>query len=139
MILMLRLTLGWALIGVGAVILPTPVPIGLIMLIVGLALVAPESKRLQGWLRRRRAANPDLSARLAALAPKLPRLARRVIDLTDPEAPLATAPERTAGGSPAALEPPSSAVCGAVSTVSEAKPDRAAAAAGDSTGRHGGR
>lgn len=138
MILMLRLTLGWALIGVGAVILPTPVPVGLIMLIVGLALVAPESKRLQGWLRRRRAANPDLSARLAALAPRLPRLARRVIDLTDPKAPLATAPEAPAGLL-ADPEPPSNGVRGAVSAVSETNANAAAAAAGgEATGRHGG-
>ena len=87
MILMLRLVMGWAMIGVGAVILPTPVPIGLIMMIVGLALVAPESKWLQGWLRRRRAAYPDFSERLVAWRPRLPGIARRVIDLTDPAAP----------------------------------------------------
>lgn len=87
MILVLRLIMGWALIGAGAVILPTPVPIGLIMLIVGLALVAPESKWLQAWLRRRRAAYPDFSDRLVAWRPRLPRIARRVIDLTDPAMP----------------------------------------------------
>ncbi|MEQ8967356.1 MAG: hypothetical protein RID91_16200 [Azospirillaceae bacterium] len=84
--LLVRLTAGWLLIGVGTVILPTPVPIGLVMVIVGLALVAPRSRTLQGWLRRRRAAHPGLSRRLAAMAPRLPGAARRVLEITDPAA-----------------------------------------------------
>jgi len=82
--LLVRLTVGWLLIGVGTVILPTPVPVGLVMVIVGLALVAPRSRTLQDWLRRRRAAYPAFSRRLAAMAPRLPRAARRVLEITDP-------------------------------------------------------
>lgn len=114
MFLMLRLTLGWALMAVGAVILPTPVPVGLVMVIVGIALVAPESRWLQGWLRRRRAANPTLSGRLAALATRLPRPARRVIDLTDPDAPPSDTPQEATGiaAGPAAAPAPAAAATG---------------------------
>lgn len=57
--------LGGVLVIVGIILTPTPIPFGLIMLTVGLALLAPYLRPVQSLVRtiRRRWPNVDLSLR----------------------------------------------------------------------------
>ncbi len=81
----LRLVIGWLLVILGAILTPTPVPIGLILLALGLYLVAKESmamRRAVCWLRRR---VPRLSRGMNDLKPRVGRGLRHFIDRTDPD------------------------------------------------------
>ena len=133
MILMLRLTLGWALIGVGTVILPTPVPIGLMHGDRGAGAGRAEASGLAGWLRRRRLGEPRPFPPAGGVAPSCPALGPPgSYDLTLPyEAPLATG-ERSGGSGPLS-EPPSRATVWAsrFHRLHEGQASRAGAAAGD--------
>jgi hypothetical protein len=77
------------------VIAPTPIPVGLVMMAVGLGLLASESRwvraRLQGVRRR----FPGFCGRLNAVKHKVPDFVRRVIEDTDPAGP--TGPVARAG------------------------------------------
>ena len=81
---LLRLTLGWTLIVVGALTTPTPVPIGALLMLAGVCMVAGESRRLRGAIRHLRGRFPRLSARAHDLRHRLPVLQRRVLETTDP-------------------------------------------------------
>lgn len=79
-----RLGLGWLLVGVGAVTTPTPVPVGLPLVAVGLYLLARESKTVRRLIRERRRALPGLSRRLNGIKHRMPSGVRRMIEATDP-------------------------------------------------------
>ncbi|WP_160166763.1 PGPGW domain-containing protein [Caenispirillum salinarum] len=81
---LVRLGLGWILVVVGAVTAPTPVPVGLPMVAVGLYLLARESKTVRRVIRERRRALPGFSRRLNGLKHRMPRGVRRMIEATDP-------------------------------------------------------
>ena len=80
----LRLSAGWFLVVTGAIIAPTPVPIGLIMMAVGLGLLATESRFVRNALRQVRRRFPAFCAKLRGVRHRVPGFARRVIDETDP-------------------------------------------------------
>ncbi len=77
--------MGWMLIVPGLLVLPLPIPLGLVMIIAGLALAARYDPLLQGWIRRLRARFPDASRRANRLHRYLPFRLRRVLVSTDPE------------------------------------------------------
>lgn len=98
---LLRLSIGWMLIGVGAVITPTPVPLGALLVLAGLCLVARDNRRLRGAIRHLRGRFPRLSARVHVLRDRLPALLRRVVETTDPRRrPRFRARGKAAGGEP---------------------------------------
>lgn len=80
----LRLAAGWFLVVSGAIITPTPIPIGLIMVAIGLGLLATESAFVRNRLRGVRRRFPAFCARLRDVRHRVPRFAQRVIDETDP-------------------------------------------------------
>ena len=81
---LLRLAIGWSLIGAGALAMLTPVPVGALMVLAGLCLVARDNRRLRGAIRHLRGRFPRLSARAHVLRHRLPALLRRVVETTDP-------------------------------------------------------
>ena len=80
---LLRLALGWGLFVAGALVTPTPVPLGVLMMLAGLCLIARDNRRLRGAIRHLRGRFPRLSARVRVLRHRLPRLLRRVMETTD--------------------------------------------------------
>lgn len=81
---LLRLAFGWSLIVVGALTLPTPLPLGVLLVLAGLCLIARDSRRLRGAIRHLRGRFPAMSARAHGLRLGLPVLLRRVVETTDP-------------------------------------------------------
>ncbi|MEC8444591.1 MAG: hypothetical protein VXZ05_10325 [Pseudomonadota bacterium] len=83
---LVTLICGFTLIVLGAIITPLPIPVGLVLIIIGLALVIPAlpgtTRKLRQWRRR----FPALSARLNQIATYLPAFVRRAIQMTDPGA-----------------------------------------------------
>ena len=79
-----RLVLGWVLVASGAVIAPTPIPVGLVLVAVGLGLLATESRWVRGRLQAMRQRFPGFCRRLNAVKPKVPGFVARVIEDTDP-------------------------------------------------------
>lgn len=78
------MALGWVLVAAGLVIMPTPVPIGLVLFVAGLTLLARESETARKgirWVRRRL---PVLSNAMNKAAPRLPSGLRTFIETTDP-------------------------------------------------------
>ncbi|MEO1311960.1 MAG: hypothetical protein AAFV51_13505 [Pseudomonadota bacterium] len=68
----------------GLVLLPLPIPLGLPLLIVGLALWAPYLPFVQGWVRSLRRKYPNLNAQLLRYREKVPPVIRTTIDKTHP-------------------------------------------------------
>jgi hypothetical protein len=83
----LSVAFGWVLIAIGLVVFPLPIPLGLIMILAGLALVAKDSVAMQDWIRKLRRDNPRANAKIKAVRPRLPNFLGRVIDMTDPDDP----------------------------------------------------
>ncbi len=79
------LGLGWLLVVLGLAITPLPIPVGLIMVLFGLAILTLKSDSLRAFLRARRQRYRRLSAKLTGITPKLPKLLRRAVELTDPD------------------------------------------------------
>jgi len=81
---LVTLICGFTLILLGVIITPLPIPIGLVLVIIGLALVIPAlpgtTRKLRQWRRR----FPAVSARLNQVAAHLPEFVRRAIRITDP-------------------------------------------------------
>jgi len=81
----LRNISGWILIIIGIPVAISPIPIGLLMILGGLALLAKDSRRVQEWLRRRRHYNRGFDTKVRASRPKAPKFVRHIIDVTDPD------------------------------------------------------
>lgn len=79
-----RMIAGGLLLLTGAAVAPTPVPIGLILMLAGLTLLVAESVVLRDAVRAVRRRLPGLSWRLARMRDRVPGPLGRVIDLTDP-------------------------------------------------------
>ena len=76
---------GVLLIVAGLLVLPLPVPVGLLMIILGVSLLVPAIPALARFLKRIRHRYPITSQRLNLISPKLPGFVRRVIEETDPD------------------------------------------------------
>jgi len=76
---------GTILVIAGAILTPTPIPFGLIMLTIGLALLAPYFRPVQGLVRRIRRRWPKIDAILRRNRDRLPPIIRATIDKTHPD------------------------------------------------------
>ena len=85
---LVRLTAGWLLVIVGAILAPTPIPLGLPMLAVGLYLLTRDSATVRRIIRERRQALPVLSRGLDRIKGRMPAGVRGMIEATDPSGPL---------------------------------------------------
>jgi hypothetical protein len=81
---LLRLASGWALVVVGALTTPTPVPLGALLVLAGLCILARESRWLRGTIRHLRGRYPRISLHAHGLRHRLPVFLRRVVETTDP-------------------------------------------------------
>ena len=79
--------IGSVLVVGGAILAPTPIPIGLIMLTIGLALLAPYMPPMQRMVRAIRRKWPSIDRPLRRYRDKFPPIIRRTIDKTHPHAP----------------------------------------------------
>lgn len=69
----------------GVVVTPLPIPLGLLMIAMGLALLAHDSKYLRAGLRKLRSRYPVFSGRLRRLEPHLGQMFRALLRRTDPQ------------------------------------------------------
>lgn len=79
--------LGVVLVIVGAILTPTPIPFGLILLTIGLALLAPYMKPVQKLVRAIRRKWPNVDTSLRRHRDRMPPVIRKTIDATCPRAP----------------------------------------------------
>jgi hypothetical protein len=77
-------TVGLVLLLAGLVVLPLPLPFGLLMIVTGLVLLIANSVWAAGVLRRARGRSPRLNAGLRRAGGRLPRSLHRVLFATDP-------------------------------------------------------
>ncbi len=78
---------GSILVVAGLIILPLPIPFGLIMLTIGFALLAPYIPVVQRLIRSMRAKWPNLDETLRRHHHKFPPVIKSTIDKTHPAAP----------------------------------------------------
>jgi len=76
---------GTILVAVGAILTPTPIPFGLIMMTIGLALLAPYVKPVQRLVRAIRRRWPKVDAMMRRNRDRFPPVIRRTIDNTHPD------------------------------------------------------
>ena len=75
---------GGFLVVAGAILTPTPIPIGLVMLTIGLALLAPYMPPVQKLVRTIRRKWPHVDASLMKHGHRFPPVIRMTIDKTHP-------------------------------------------------------
>ncbi len=78
---------GGTLIIAGLIILPLPIPLGLVMLVVGLALLAPYIPAMQRLIRKMRHKWPNLDQSLRQYRHHFPTIIKKTIDRTHPTVP----------------------------------------------------
>ncbi len=78
---------GLLLLLLGLLLFPLPIPFGLPLMLVGLALLLQNSMYWQRQFKRLRLKFSGFSQRLNRIKPKLPEFARRLIEKTDPNIP----------------------------------------------------
>ncbi|MEL6360174.1 MAG: PGPGW domain-containing protein [Pseudomonadota bacterium] len=76
--------LGLFLLLSGLIVLPLPLPFGLIMVTIGLALLAPYIPAFQRLIRGMRTKWPDLNKSLLRYRNRFPPIIRKTIDKTHP-------------------------------------------------------
>lgn len=77
--------LGGILVVTGAILTPTPIPFGLIMLTIGLALLAPYMPPVRALVRAIRRRWPNINAALLRYRHRFPPVIRTTIDKTHPD------------------------------------------------------
>ena len=82
-----HLSAGLLLVAVGIIMTPLPIPVGLLMILVGLSLLVSVIPALRRYLVRMRRHYPETSARLRELNHKLPGFLQRLLTETDPDSP----------------------------------------------------
>lgn len=87
MLPILHQVFGSTLVVAGLIVLPLPIPLGLIMLTIGFALLAPYIPAVQRLIRKMRVKSPDLDAALRRYRDRFPPVIRKTIDKTHPTAP----------------------------------------------------
>jgi hypothetical protein len=80
-----NLVIGFFLVICGIVITPLPIPVGLILIVLGLSLLVPALPVLRRWLIVTRARFPNFSSKLRSIRHRLPKFARNLIDHTEPQ------------------------------------------------------
>ena len=81
---LVALALGWMLVVGGLLMTPLPLPIGLLMLVLGLTILARRSRVVRQRIRNLRARYPEFSERLRRLEPKVNETISRTLRETDP-------------------------------------------------------
>ena len=71
----------------GMIVLPLPLPFGLVMLTIGFALLAPYIPAVQRLIRFMRTKWPSLNSQLLRFRDRFPPVIKRTIDKTHPAAP----------------------------------------------------
>ena len=84
MLPILHQALGAFLVLTGLIVLPLPIPFGLIMITIGCTLLAPYVPAVQRLVRRLRERNPALNDALLRHQHRCPPIVRRTIDKTHP-------------------------------------------------------
>ncbi|MEL6213345.1 MAG: PGPGW domain-containing protein [Pseudomonadota bacterium] len=79
--------LGTVLLIVGLIVLPLPIPLGLIMITIGFALWAPYIPAFQRLIKRMRSKWPVLDKNLRQYRDRFPPVIRKTIDKTHPGTP----------------------------------------------------
>lgn len=79
------LLVGWFMVLAGLIITPLPIPVGLIMVILGLSLLTWKSHFLRNWFRKLRSRYSEVSSKLKKVTPSLPRFLRQAVELTEPD------------------------------------------------------
>ena len=87
MLPILHQVIGVVLVVVGLIVLPLPLPFGLIILTVGFALLAPYIPLVQRIIKTMRTKWPDLNRTLLRYREKFPPVIKKTIDKTHPAAP----------------------------------------------------
>jgi len=84
MLPILHQVLGSTLVVTGLIVLPLPLPFGLIMLVIGFALLAPYIPAVQRLIRVMRRKWPQVDAILLRYRHRFPPVIKRTIDKTHP-------------------------------------------------------
>jgi len=87
MLPVLHQVFGSTLVVAGLVVLPLPIPFGLIMLVIGLALLAPYISAVRRLIKYLRAKWPGFDQKLRRHHHRFPPVIKRTIDKTHPAAP----------------------------------------------------
>jgi len=85
MLPILHQVFGVFLIATGLVVLPLPLPFGLIMITLGCALLAPYVPYVQRLIKKMRRKWPAMNAQLLKYRDRLPAVMRKTIDKTHPD------------------------------------------------------
>ncbi|MEO1015336.1 MAG: PGPGW domain-containing protein [Pseudomonadota bacterium] len=86
MLPILHQALGAFLVLTGLVVLPLPIPFGLIMITIGLTLLAPYVPFVQRIVKKLRSRHPSLDEKLMRYRHRCPPIVRKTIDRTHPAA-----------------------------------------------------
>lgn len=84
MLPILHQVMGSTLVVTGLIVLPLPLPFGLIMLVIGFALLAPYIPAVQRLVRMMRRKWPKVDAILLRYRHRFPPVIKRTIDKTHP-------------------------------------------------------
>jgi len=87
MLPILHQALGSTLVVTGLIVLPLPIPFGLIMVTIGFALLAPYFPPVRKFLRYLRGKLPKVDETLRRYRHKFPPIIKKTIDKTHPTAP----------------------------------------------------
>jgi hypothetical protein len=77
-------TVAVMLIAVGMVVFPLPIPIGLLMIVTGLAILISSSRTVARHVREYRRRNTSVDTWLRKAEPRIPSLFRPPLRMTDP-------------------------------------------------------
>lgn len=92
----IALPLGALIFLIGAILFPLPIPLGIPLMVIGLAVLALNPLMLRAF-RRWRGRHPEASRRIGAVVPHLPAFLRRIAHRTTP-------PVRKAPGAPPTVQ-----------------------------------
>ncbi len=87
MLPILHQVFGSTLVFAGLIVLPLPIPFGLVMLTIGFALLAPYIPAVQRLIRFLRVKWPKFDEQLRRYRHRFPPVIKRTIDKTQPTAP----------------------------------------------------
>lgn len=76
---------GLALVAIGLLLFPLPVPVGLLLIALGALVLAMSEPWMQRFIKAQRAAHPGFDSTMRALRKRLPKSLKHVIEVTDPK------------------------------------------------------
>lgn len=80
----LKITTGTILVIGGIILTPMPIPLGIISIVIGLSLLVGSVPEIRVWLTQARRRYQEFSNKLNSIKHRLPAIARRLIEDTDP-------------------------------------------------------